>query len=94
MHNTKNILRPDRKGLRMEEASYVYCKRHHPTYLFDEFIDLIFMQEDFPRETEFDNICKDIRNRNYGKSGIENGITDNEWKNLIRNFGNDNKSNT
>lgn len=82
-----SLLRPSHKNLRLEEASYIYCKRHSLDMTFDQFIDDVFMQEDFPGGEEFDNICNDIRMRNQTHIPSSNSeLTDEEWAEVVEKY--------
>ena len=54
-------LKISHKALMIIEASFIYCNRHNLNY--DNFIDDVFMTEEFDssENSEFDNICNDLR---------------------------------
>jgi len=54
-------IKTSHKNLMIIEASYIYCKRHNLNY--NTFIDDVFMTEGFDSDenSEFDDMCKDLR---------------------------------
>jgi len=54
-------IKTSHKNLMIIEASYIYCKRHNLNY--NTFIDDVFMTEGFDsgENSEFDDMCKDLR---------------------------------
>ena len=75
-----NILKRSHKNLFIYEAAYIYCLRHNLN--FDTFIDGVFMQSDFncDENSEFDNICKDLRGYRYSQNYSLKEITDEEYE--------------
>ena len=59
------ILKRNHKNLMIYEAGYIYCKRHELNY--ETFFDDVFLTEEFhsDEESEFNNICKDLRYYKY-----------------------------
>lgn len=87
MSNRK--LKRSHKNLYVLEAGFIFCKRKGLEYSDDKFIDEMFMTEDFDSSTgsEFDNICKDLRQYRYSESYILKEITEDEYEMCIDEFG-------
>ena len=75
----KKILKRTRKSLMIIEAGYIYCLRHNLDT--DTFIDDVFLQEDFDssENSEYDNICKDLRAYRYIENYKLIEITESEY---------------
>lgn len=79
-------LKRSHKNLCLLEAGYIYCKRRGIEYDDDKFVDEIFMSKDFQsnENSEYDNICKDLRFYKYFDSYKLIEITDEEYEMCVR----------
>jgi len=75
------------KSLMIFEAGFIYCKRHNLNY--DTFIDEEFMTEDFEcgEDSEYDNICKDLRLFRVIKDYKLKTVTVEEYELCVDKFG-------
>ena len=82
-----NVLKRSHKNLMVIEAGHVYCLRHN----IDEetFIDGVFMSEDFHSEenSEFDNMCKDLRSYRYNENYKLTELTESEYDLCVEKYG-------
>ena len=80
-------LKRSHKNLMVLEAGFIYCKRHKLNY--ETFIDDVFLTEEFhsDEESEFNNICKDLRCYKYFDSYKLIEITDDEYEMCVDKFG-------
>ena len=82
-------LKRTHKNLMLDEASFLYCKRHNINLTLDEFFDQIFMTEDFDKEGEWDKIAKDLSF--YKQSTVYEyelkEITEEEYDLCVKKFG-------
>lgn len=83
------LLKRSQKNLFILEAGYIYCLRRGIEYSDDKFADGIFMSENFDcREgSEYDNICKDLRNYRQIDSYQLTEITIDEYNTCCNEFG-------
>lgn len=80
-------LKKDHKQLMIIEAGFIYCKRHKLDN--ETFIDNVFMTEEFncSENSEFDNICEDLRYYRYYEKYISKTVTDEEYDMCVEKFG-------
>ena len=80
-------LKRSHKNLMVLEAAYIYCKRHELNY--ETFIDDVFLTEGFHsgKESEFNNICSDLRCYRYFDSYELIEITYDEYEMCVDKFG-------
>lgn len=69
------------------EAGYIYCKRRGIDHTF--FIDNMFLKDDFnsSENSEFDNICKDLRMYRYYDKYRLKELTEAEYEDCVDEFG-------
>lgn len=82
------ILKRSHKNLMIFEAGFIYCKRRNINYDEDEFIYGILMSDSFDCEenSEFDNICKDLRCFRYFETYKLIEITEQEYDECVDKF--------
>jgi hypothetical protein len=81
-------LKKTHKGFRIEEAARIYQQRHGIDMSFEDFVDKIWMTEEFSSNEEFDRIIEDIHMRNsIYFPRTNNELTEEEWSLLINEFG-------
>ena len=80
-------LKTNPKNLMICEAGYIYCKRHELNY--ETFIDDVFLTDESltDEQSEFDNICKDLRCYRYYDWYKLIEITDAEYGMCVDKFG-------
>jgi len=91
-HILRNNIRLKRshKALMIIEASYIYSKRHDLDVVEENFIENVFLTENFDSSegSEFDNITKDLRMYNYNKDKYQlTEITLDEYTQCVLKFG-------
>lgn len=81
------ILKHSHKNLMIIEAGYIYCVRHNLNQ--DTFIDDVLLSEQFntSENSEFDNICEDLRCYRCFESYKLIEITDAEYDMCVDKFG-------
>jgi hypothetical protein len=86
MEKENKKLKRSHKNLMILEAGYIYCKRHNLNY--ETFIDDVFMKEEFhsEEESEFNNICNDLRCYKYFDSYKLIEITEDEYDMCVEEF--------
>ena len=82
----QKILNRTHKNLMLFEASYVYMKRHSIRMSIDDFIEKVYLNEDFKGDIEFEAISKDIRNFRVRDSYVLSEITEAEYDDCYDNF--------
>ena len=89
---TNRKLKSSHKNLRIEEAGFIYCNRRNINWNFDQFIEKIFLSEEFDKDSdEFERITKDIRFRDsssrFRPTESLGELTDIEWELILNEFG-------
>lgn len=77
------------KNLMLLESGFIWCLRRNIEYNTDNFIENYFLTDDFDSSdnSEFDNICKDLRSYRYNEKYKPKTITDDEYEKCIDKFG-------
>jgi hypothetical protein len=81
-------LKRTHKNLMIIEAGFIYCKRNDIEFDIDNFIDNIFMTDEFhDTNNEFDSICDDLRCYRYYEKYKLKVITEEEYESCVDMFG-------